>query len=91
MTGAAGASPPAMVRCNMLRRWHAALAGGRVERVMSLAIWAICFCVAKIANDCIGIVVIAKRVAPCARRGLAAQALSSDWLWIGSCKMCATY
>jgi hypothetical protein len=58
---------------------------------MALAILAICFCIAKIANATIGIVAIAKRVASCARRGLAAQALSSDWLWIGSRKMCATY
>jgi hypothetical protein len=36
---------------------------------MSLAIWAIRFRIAKIANDCIGNIVIAKRVAPCARPG----------------------
>jgi hypothetical protein len=36
---------------------------------MSLAVWAICFCVAKIANAIIGGLVIAKRVAPCARPG----------------------
>jgi len=37
MTGAAGASPPAMPHCNMLRRWQAgagrrALAGGAGTR-----------------------------------------------------------
>jgi hypothetical protein len=36
---------------------------------MSLAVWAICFCVAQMANDCIGVLVIANRIAPCARPG----------------------
>jgi len=57
-----------MVRCNMLRRWQAGLPAG-AERVMSLAILAICFCVAKIANATIGVLVMTKQVAPCARPG----------------------
>jgi hypothetical protein len=61
-----------------------ALAVERAERVMALAIWAICFCVAKIANATIGVLAIAKRVAPCARRGLVAPAQvigAGHWHW----------
>jgi len=71
-----------MVRCNMLRRWLAiGQAIGQaidrrstgdqpaIDRRSALVVWAICFCVANIANATIGVLVIAKRVAPCARSG----------------------
>ena len=52
--------------------------------VMALAVWAICFRVAKIANATIGILVMTKSIAPCARPGGAGVEGGKAWVmaWV---------
>jgi hypothetical protein len=79
MTGAAGAFPPRHAALQ-----HAQAIGQAIGQAIALAILAIRFRVAKIANDCIGILVIAKRIAPCARLGGAGVEGGKAWVmaWV---------